>query len=59
MKTILTKDHLIVMLSYFAPKIKGICPKCGEVVFEGYKCPGCGLDSSYHKLKPFNLNELE
>lgn len=34
-------------LQYFAPPIRGLCPKCKEsVIFQGYKCFNCGYDLS-------------
>lgn len=37
-------------LQYFAPPIRGLCPKCKEsVIFQGYKCFNCGYDLSTNK----------
>ena len=45
----MTKDRLISAMSRFCPPIIGECPKCGEPIFKGWCCFGCGLDTSDKK----------
>lgn len=54
---VMTKDKLISAMSRFCPPIIGECPKCGEPIFEGYLCIGCGFDASYNEVKEIELEE--
>ena len=53
----MTKDKLISAMIRFCPPIIGECPKCGEPIFEGYLCIGCGFDASYEEVKEIELEE--
>ena len=55
----MTKDRLISAMSHFCPPIIGECPKCGEPIFDGYRCFGCGLDASNKKVKNIKWEELK
>lgn len=43
----------------FTPRIIGECPKCGEPIFDGLCCFGCGFDPTDHKLKPIEMDKLK
>ena len=54
----MTKDRLISAMSNFCPSIIGECPKCGEPIFKGWCCFGCGFDASDKKVKnPFSFKK--
>ena len=53
----MTKDRIISAMSNFCPPIIGECPKCGEPIFEGYRCLRCGLDASTQKIKNIEWEE--
>lgn len=53
----MTKDTLIMGLANFAPPIVGECPNCGRPIFKGYRCFGCGFDSSGMQLQPVQIFE--
>lgn len=55
----MTKDRLISALFNFAPPVVGECPICGDPIFKGYLCFGCGHDSSDEKLKPVEWDKLK
>ena len=55
----MTKDRLISAMRHFCPPIIGECPKCGEPIFDGYRCFGCGLDTSDKKVKNIKWEELK
>ena len=55
----MTKDRLISAMRHFCPPIIGECPKCGDPVFDGYRCFGCGLDASTKKVKNIKWEELK
>ena len=55
----MTKDRLISAMSNFCPPIIGECPKCGEPIFDGYRCFGCGFDASIKKVKNIKWEELK
>ena len=55
----MTKDKLISAMSRFCPPIIGECPKCGEPIFKGYRCFGCGFDASIKKVKNIKWEELK
>ena len=55
----MTKDKLISAMSHFCPPIIGECPKCGEPIFDGYRCFGCGFDASIKKVKNIKWDELK
>ena len=55
----ITKDRLISAMSHFCPPIIGECPKCGDPVFDGYRCFGCGFDTSIKKVKNIKWEELK
>ena len=55
----MTKNRLIRAMMNLCPPIVGVCPECGEPIFDGYLCFGCGFDSSDKKVKPFRWDELE
>lgn len=62
----ISKERVISDLRYFAPAIKGVCPNCGHLVFDGYKCFNCYYDSTeetdikkYGKPIPFDINDIE
>ena len=55
----MTKDRLISAMSHFCPPIIGECPKCREPIFKGYRCFGCGFDSSENKVKNIKWEELK
>lgn len=48
-RKVVTKDRLISAMLNFCPEIIGECPKCGDPIFDGYRCFGCGLDTSDKK----------
>ena len=54
---VMTKDKLISAMSRFCPSIIGECLKCGEPIFEGYLCIGCGFDASYKEVKDIKLED--
>lgn len=56
---VMTKDRLISAMSHFCPSIIGECPKCGEPIFDGYRCLGCGFDASTKKVKNIKWEELK
>ena len=45
------KDRLISAMSHFCPPIIGECPKCGDTIFDGYRCFRCGLAASTTTVK--------
>ena len=53
----MTKDTLILGLAQFAPPIRGVCPNCGRPIFNGYRCFGCGFDSTGIELEPIEIVE--
>lgn len=55
----MTKDRLISAMRRFCPHIIGECPKCGEPIFDGYRCFGCGFDASTKKVKSIKWEELK
>ena len=55
----MTKDRLISAMSNFCPPIIGECPKCGDPIFDGYRCFGCGFDASGKEIEPFKWDKLE
>ena len=55
----ITKDRLISAMSRFFLYIIGECPKCGDIVFDGYGCFKCGLDALAKKVKNIKWDELK
>lgn len=60
------KEVVIADLQRFAPQIIGVCPKCGHVIFHGYKCFNCYYDSTDDKdiekhgePTPFDIDDIE
>ncbi len=60
------KEMVIADLKRFAPRIKGICPNCGHLLFDGYRCFNCYYDSTEDKdiekhgePLPFDIDNIE
>ena len=55
----MTKDRLISAMLNFCPEIIGVCPKCGSLIFCGYRCFECRFDASGKEIEPFKWDKLE